>query len=52
VLYAGGAPTSVAGLMQVNLQIPSGIQTGGAVPVVVSVAGVPSQSNVTIAIGN
>ena len=32
--YAGGAPGSVAGVMQVNVQIPSGVQTGSAVPVV------------------
>jgi uncharacterized protein (TIGR03437 family) len=37
VLYAGGAPGEVAGLMQVNAQIPSGIQTGNSVPVVVQI---------------
>jgi uncharacterized protein (TIGR03437 family) len=37
VQYAGGAPGEVAGMMQVNAQIPSGIQTGNAVPVVLQV---------------
>ena len=39
VMYAGGAPGEVAGLMQVNVQIPSasGTQTGNAVPVVLQI---------------
>ena len=39
VMYAGGAPGEVAGLMQVNVQIPSvsGIPTGNAVPVVLQI---------------
>ena len=48
--YAGAAPTSVAGLMQVNVQIPAGIQPGTAVPVQVQVGGVPAQPGVTIAV--
>jgi uncharacterized protein (TIGR03437 family) len=52
VLYAGAAPTAVAGLMQVNVQIPAGIQTGAAVPVIVYVGGVAAQSGVTIAVTN
>ena len=48
--YAGGAPGLVAGLMQINVQIPSGIQTGNAVPVVVQVGSVSSQPGVTIAV--
>jgi uncharacterized protein (TIGR03437 family) len=43
VLYAGGAPGEVAGLMQVNVQIPSGIQTGNAVPVVLQIVSPYSQ---------
>jgi uncharacterized protein (TIGR03437 family) len=50
VQYAGGAPGEVAGVMQVNVQIPVGIQTGNAVPVVLSVGSVPSQVGVTIAV--
>jgi len=52
VAYAGAAPTSVAGLMQVNVQIPSGIATSTASSVTVSVGGVPAQSGVTIAVTN
>jgi hypothetical protein len=37
VQYAGGAPGEVAGMMQVNAQIPGGIQTGNAVPVVLQI---------------
>jgi uncharacterized protein (TIGR03437 family) len=48
--YAGQAPTAVAGVMQINAQIPSGIQTGNAVPVVVQVGGVSTQAGVTIAV--
>ena len=35
--YAGGAPGRIAGLMQLNVQIPNGVQTGGYVPVVLQV---------------
>jgi len=37
VQYKGGAPGEVAGLMQINVQIPSGVQPGGYVPVVLQV---------------
>ena len=37
VQYRGGAPGQVAGLMQINVQIPSGVQPGGYVPVVLQV---------------
>jgi uncharacterized protein (TIGR03437 family) len=37
VQYAGGAPGKVAGLMQVDVQIPSGVQPGGYVPVALQV---------------
>jgi uncharacterized protein (TIGR03437 family) len=49
VNFSGGAPGSVQGVWQVNAQIPAGL-TAGAVPVVVSVGGVSSQSGVTIAV--
>ena len=48
--YAGGAPGEVAGLTQINVQIPGGIQTGNAVPVTLQVSNVSSQPGVTIAV--
>jgi uncharacterized protein (TIGR03437 family) len=40
IQYKGGASGQVAGLMQVNVQIPSGVQPGGYVPVVLQVGDV------------
>jgi len=39
VLYAGAAPTLVAGVIQINLQIPTGIPASTAIPVVVNMGG-------------
>jgi uncharacterized protein (TIGR03437 family) len=50
IMYAGGAPGEVAGLMQINVRVPAGVQTGNAVPVLVKVGDVSSQGGVTIAI--
>ena len=50
VEYAGGAPGMVAGLMQVNVQIPPGSQTGNAVQVVLRVGDALSRGGVTIAV--
>jgi uncharacterized protein (TIGR03437 family) len=50
VKYAGGAPGMVAGLMQVNVQIPGGIQTGNAVPAVLKVGNALSRGSVTVAV--
>jgi uncharacterized protein (TIGR03437 family) len=50
VTYAGGAPGEVAGVMQVNLQVPAGVQPGSAVPVVLQVGMASTQSGVTIAV--
>jgi uncharacterized protein (TIGR03437 family) len=52
VQYAGGAPGLVAGLMQVNVQIPAGIQAGSAVPVVLRVGDAFSPGGVTIAVAD
>jgi uncharacterized protein (TIGR03437 family) len=48
VPYAGDAPYFPAGAMQVNFVVPDGVQRGVALPVVVTVDGVPSQTGVTI----
>ncbi len=50
VKYAGGIPGVVAGVMQVDVQIPEDTASGSAVPVSISIAGVASQT-VTIAVG-
>jgi uncharacterized protein (TIGR03437 family) len=47
--YIGAAPGSVAGVWQVNAQVPAGL-TAGAVPVVVTVGTVASQPGVTITV--
>ena len=48
VLYSGLAPGTV-GLYQVNVQVPAGVTTGSAVPVMLSIGGVESNV-VTMAI--
>jgi uncharacterized protein (TIGR03437 family) len=52
VTYSGGAPGLVAGLVQINAQIPTGITTGNSVPVTIQIGGIPAQMEVTIAVGN
>jgi uncharacterized protein (TIGR03437 family) len=49
VTYAGTAPGEVAGFLQVNAQIPTGLSSG-SVPVVLTIGGVSSRSGVTIAV--
>jgi len=50
VTYAGVTPTAVQGLTQVNVQVPTGIQPGSAIPVTLQVGGIGAQSGVTLAI--
>lgn len=40
IQYAGGAPGQIAGLMQINVQIPSGVRPGGYVPLVLKIGDV------------
>jgi uncharacterized protein (TIGR03437 family) len=49
VTYSGGAPAEVAGVMQVNVQLPAGV-TGPAVPVLLIVGTATSQTGATIAV--
>jgi|SRR5579859_153133 len=49
ILYAGAAP-GMAAVMQVNVRVPAGIKTGGAVPVVLTVGTASSQPGVTVAV--
>src|SRR6185503_754549 len=46
VRYAGGAPRIVAGVMQLNVEIPGGL-TAGPVPIVLQVGTNRSPDNVT-----
>jgi uncharacterized protein (TIGR03437 family) len=48
VLYAGHAPGEVAGMLQVNLQVPGGVT--GDVPVVLWVGDAESQTTATVAV--
>ena len=50
VAYSGSAPGIVSGVMQVNLVVPAGTASGGAVPLVIAVGGVNSQAGITISI--
>jgi uncharacterized protein (TIGR03437 family) len=54
VTYSGAAPSEVAGLIQVNVQIPAQVPPGNAVPVSIQVGGAignaSSQTTATIAV--
>ena len=52
VLYAGGAPGYVAGVLQVNLQLPGGLPSGPSVPVVLEVGKTAAKQSLTIAFTN
>jgi len=48
-VYAGEAPGLVAGMMQLNVQIPSNAPSGD-LPITVSIGGNISQTNVTVSV--
>jgi uncharacterized protein (TIGR03437 family) len=48
VRFAGGASGQIAGVLQVNVVVPAGL--AGAVPAVITVGGVASQSGVTVVV--
>jgi uncharacterized protein (TIGR03437 family) len=50
VLYTGGAPGIVEGVIQVNLRIPAASRTGAAVPLVLRIGTSASQAGITLAI--
>jgi uncharacterized protein (TIGR03437 family) len=50
ILYAGGAPNVVAGVLQVNVVIPVGSPSGSAIPVSLRIGTVNSQTHLTIAV--
>jgi trimeric autotransporter adhesin len=49
VTYAGAAPFLVAGLIQINVQIPEGAHSG-AVPIVLKIGAFQSQTGATVAV--
>jgi uncharacterized protein (TIGR03437 family) len=50
VVYAGGAPGAVAGVLQVNVRVPFGTGSGPAVPITLRVGTAGSQTGITIAV--
>ena len=50
VQYAGETPGLLSGLMQINVTVPASAPVGANIPVVVTVGGQATQSNVTVAI--
>jgi uncharacterized protein (TIGR03437 family) len=50
VIYAGAAPGEADGVVQINVLIPASLTPGGALPVVISIDGVSSQTGTTIAV--
>jgi uncharacterized protein (TIGR03437 family) len=50
VVFAGGAPRSVAGLVQINVRVPSWANTGAAVPIYFEIGSDRAESGITIAV--
>jgi uncharacterized protein (TIGR03437 family) len=50
VLYAGGVPTLVSGLLQFNVKVPDNSPTGSAVPLSITIGEASSQPGVTVSI--
>jgi len=50
IVYSGAAPETVEGLTQIDVVIPATVAAGPAVPIVVTIGGVPSQSGITLAV--
>jgi uncharacterized protein (TIGR03437 family) len=48
--YCGEAPGDTAGVFQVNALIPQSVAPGSAVPIAITINGVTSQANVTVAV--
>ncbi len=52
VPYSGAAPQAVEGLIQIDAVVPATVTPGPAVPVLVTIGGVPSQAGITLSVSN
>lgn len=50
VTWAGAAPNLIAGVIQVNVQLPAGLPANAATPIVLTVNNVNTQPGVTVAV--
>jgi len=50
VAYAGGVPGAVAGLTQINAEIPAGVTPSAGVPIVIKIGNYTSSPGVTISV--
>ncbi len=50
VVYAGSAPTEVAGLTQINIQVPDGLPSNSNTPIMLTVGNATTQAGVTVSI--
>jgi uncharacterized protein (TIGR03437 family) len=50
VKYAGAAPSAVAGLTQINVEVPAGVTPALALPVIVKIGDFTSTGSVTVAV--
>jgi uncharacterized protein (TIGR03437 family) len=50
VLYAGGVPGSVAGLTQIDAQVPQSLAPGNGLPIIIKVGDVVSTNGVTVSV--
>jgi uncharacterized protein (TIGR03437 family) len=48
LVYAGAAPNMIAGILEVKLQLPAGVSSGSAVPLVLNIGGFTTTVNVAI----
>src|SRR5262249_50983268 len=50
LIYAGAAPTLVAGVLQVNVRLPLTVAPGDNVPLQITVGNLQSQAGITVAV--
>jgi uncharacterized protein (TIGR03437 family) len=48
IVYAGAAPGEVAGLLQINARVPSGLPAPSAATLVLNIGGASSQTGSTV----